>query len=139
MKSEMRRLVDLGFDDGGDSIKSALKMGFETQGDLGFRSGLGEEEACGGCGVLGSGVGEKKEERKRRRKEERKRRRKEESPVLCVFDFCRREKEHGLLDNDDIEDDLPGLKKTEATGGLWRQRRRRGRRWRRLATMAAKR
>ncbi|GAB2221066.1 hypothetical protein Droror1_Dr00012231, partial [Drosera rotundifolia] len=50
-----------GFDDGGNSIESALKMGFETRGDLGFRSGLGEEEACGG--VLSCGVGERKEER----------------------------------------------------------------------------
>ncbi|GAB2216434.1 hypothetical protein Droror1_Dr00024207 [Drosera rotundifolia] len=61
------------------------------------RSGLGEEEACGGCCVMGYSIGERKEERKRRRKEERKRRRKEESPALCVFDFCRREKERELL------------------------------------------
>ncbi|GAB2248730.1 hypothetical protein Droror1_Dr00012089 [Drosera rotundifolia] len=79
--------VDLGFDDGGDSIESALKMGFETRGDLGFRLGLGKEEACGGCSALGCGVGERKEDRKRRRKEGRKRRRKEEDGA---GDLCRR-------------------------------------------------
>ncbi|GAB2246744.1 hypothetical protein Droror1_Dr00006626 [Drosera rotundifolia] len=62
-------------------------MGFETRDNLGFRSGLGEEEACGGYGVLGYSVGERKEERKRRSKEEMKRRRKEEDGA---GDLCRR-------------------------------------------------
>ncbi|GAB2231160.1 hypothetical protein Droror1_Dr00027448, partial [Drosera rotundifolia] len=80
--------VELGNAESGEQQDEVRR--FETRGDLGFRSRLGEEEVCGGCGVLGGDVGERKEEGGKEG-------RKEESPALCVFDFYRREKECGLL------------------------------------------
>ncbi|GAB2232907.1 hypothetical protein Droror1_Dr00011974 [Drosera rotundifolia] len=62
------------------------KAAESTSSDLGFRSGLGEEEACGGCGVLGGGVGDRKEERK---EEEGTEGGESGCRFRHVFDFCR--------------------------------------------------